>query len=116
MLEAKWRIDEEEGRGWKYKMGSDLFANQKKSAKTEKLKSKLTEFLQDGRTNSEVYKFGLHQGYLPTHLTSLLKEFESKGKLYKRLQNGKAARKNAFYVNYRNYKKSPSKIKMKLRG
>lgn len=116
MLEAKWQIDEEEGRGWKYRMEDDLFSAQEKTPKTDKLKVKLTNFLQVERTNSELYQFGLHQGYMPTHVTSLLRGFESKGRLEKVLNDGSKARKNAFYVNYRSHKNAPSKVKIKLRG
>jgi len=116
MLEAKWQIDEEDGRGWKYGMENNLFSEQEKSPKTDKLKTMLIDFLQEQRTNSELYQFGLHLGYRPTHVTSILREFESQGNLEKTLKDGSKPRKNAFYVNYKNHKKAPTKIKIKLRG
>ncbi len=115
MLEAKWKIDEEEGRGWKYRMENDLFSKQDKTPKTDKLKAKLAYFIQNERTNSELYQFGLHQGYRPTHVTSILRDFESQGKLEKKFKDGTTARKNAFYINYRNHKNDPSKIRIKLK-
>lgn len=115
MLEAKWEIDEEEGRGWKYRMENDLFSDQDKTPNIDKLKTKLTDFLQKERTNSDLYQFGLHQGYRPTHVTNILSDFESQGKLVKSLKDGTAARKNAFYISYSNHKDAPSKVKIKLR-
>lgn len=116
MLEAKWKIDKEEGRGWKHRQDNDLFAHQEKTPKTDKLKSKLTDFLKTERTNSEVYEFGLHQGYLPSHVTSILREFEHQGKLSKSLKDGSKARKNAFYISYKYYKNEPSKINLEIEG
>lgn len=116
MLEAKWKIDKEEGRGWKYRMDNDLFASQEKTPKTDKLKSKLSSYLQEERTNSELYQFCLHQGHETKHITSILRDFELQGRLRKTLEDGSTARKNAFYINYSNYKNAPSKVKFKLRG
>lgn len=117
MLEAKWKIDEEEGRSWKYKMKSDLFAEQEKIPKTDKLKSELIHFLQGERTNADIYEFCLHQGYLPSpHGINILREFQSQDRLIKELANGNQASKNAFYINYKKYKQEPSKINMKLKN
>lgn len=115
MLESKWEIDEEEGRGWKYRMDNDLFAVQDKTPKTDKMKAKLISFLQEERTNSELYQFGLHQGHVPKHVTSILRDLESQGRLDKNLEDGTSARKNAFYINYSAHKNDPSKVKIKLR-
>jgi len=116
MLEAKWAIDEEEGRGWKYRMDNDLFATQEKTPKTDKLKSELIDFLREERTNSELYQFCLRQGHRTTHITSILRDFESQDRLIKNVEDGSPARKKAFYINYSNHKNAPSKIKIKLRS
>lgn len=112
MLESKWKIDEEEGRGWKHRMRSDLFADQEKTAKIEKLKLSLSHFLEKERSNGELYEFGLKQGFLPTHITSILKEFQKSGLIKVQLANGDTARRGAFYINYSNFKNDPNKIKI----
>lgn len=116
MLDAKWKIDEEEGRGWKHRMGSDLFADQDKTAKTEKLKSSLFGYLRNERSNGELYEYGLKKGFLPTHVTTVLKEFQNNELIKVHLANGFKARKGAFYVNYKNYKNNPTKIKVVKRS
>lgn len=116
MLESKWKIDEEEGRGWKHRMGSDLFADQEKTAKIKKLRSSLFKFLEVERSNGELYEYGLRQGFLPTHVTSILKEFQSDDVITVHLNNGDKARRSAFYVNYKNYKNNPTKVKVVKRS
>jgi len=116
MLESKWKIDEEEGRGWKHRMGSDLFADQEKTPKTEKLRSSLFRYLEEERYNGELYEYGLRQGFLPTHVTSILKELQSDDVIKVNLKNGDNARRNAFYVNYNNYKNNPTKVKVVKRS
>lgn len=114
MLESKWKIDEEEGRGWKYRMESDLFASIEKTPKTDKLKDGLINYLQSPRTNAELYVFGLINGFLPTHVKTVLEGFQSDGILEVRLKDSTIARKRAFYVNYKNFKESPERVSINL--
>lgn len=110
MLEAKWEIDEEDGRSWKQGMRSDLFANQEKTAKTKKLRSALYEFLGELRTNGELYEFGLSQGFLPKHVNSILKEFQTNDKIKVEKTNNEKVRKGSFYTGYNYFRDEPSKI------
>mgnify|MGYP005862832967 CR=1 FL=1 len=112
MLEAKWKIDEEEGRSWKQGIRSDLFADQEKVAKTNKLRSALYKFLETARTNGELYEFGLSQGFLTKHINSILKEFQKNHEIEVKKEDGSSVRKGAFYVNYKKYKNNPTKIKV----
>ncbi|MCC5940170.1 MAG: three-Cys-motif partner protein TcmP [Balneolaceae bacterium] len=114
MLESKWKIDEEEGRGWKFRMGSDLFAEVEKTPKINRLKDGLINFLQSPRINAELYEFGLTNGFLPTHVKAVLQSFQNDGLLEVRLKDGTIARKGAFYVNYENYKKIPDRVRIRL--
>lgn len=99
MLEAKWEIDSEQGRGWKYSgNGPTLFSEQK----TNDLEDKLKDFLKQGdRFNYDVYEFTLRQGYLPKHTKEILVNWQNNHMLDVKLANGEKARKNAFYIKYK---------------
>jgi three-Cys-motif partner protein len=111
MLEAKWQIDNEEGKGWEYDAQPSLFA----VLKTNPLAEKLKEYLKEGRTNGEVYSFTLHSGFLPKHTNEILTAWQDQGVLDVILPDGKPARKKAFYISYDNYRDEPQKITIKTK-
>lgn len=98
MLESKWEIDTEQGRGWQYSgITPNLFSEQK----TNDLEDYLKSFLKSGRRyNSDVYEFVLRRGYLTKHATDVLSNLQKIGNLHVVLANGIAARKNSFYIKY----------------
>lgn len=103
MLEAKWDIDTENGRGWDYKGNTpSLFYEQK----TNPLEIKLREFLREKKCyNGELYEFTLRQGFLPTHTNQIFKNWQKEGILEVCEANGKKAKNNSFYLDYQYYKK-----------
>lgn len=112
MLETKWQIDEDEGRGWSYEKSGNLFAN----FKTNLLEEKLIELLSTNHKiyNSKVYEFALHSGFLPTHVVEVFHSLQTAGKLKVLSDNEGKVRKGAFYINYDNYKTSPEKVYFKI--
>lgn len=98
MLEAKWKIDEEQGRGWRYQSMESLFSGQKPHVLYD-FKEKLKNYLLSPKTNKEVYAFTLHWGHLPKHANEILVDWQSKGFLSVLLDNGEIARKKSFYLN-----------------
>lgn len=115
MLDAKWKIDEEEGRGWNYEQDS-LFSLIEKTPNTMKFERNLIGFLKEGdRTNSEIYVFTLHNGHLPKHATQVLAKIQTDNRLIVTSKNGSIARKGSFYINYKDHKNDPEKIKVKLK-
>jgi len=110
MLEAKWKIDEAHGKGFKIQLSQiDLFTEVEVTGFQRKLKDFISSV--DYRTNSEVYLFGLENGFLPKHISVVLKEFQKERKGFLVFdQNWKQVRKSAFYINYRNYKRPPKKV------
>lgn len=102
MLEAKWDIDSEQGKGWDYGGNQpSLFFEYK----TNPLAERLEVFLKEKpRTNGETYEFTLRQGFLPKHANEILADWQQIGKLSVKLTNGKNARKKAFYNSYKYYK------------
>ena len=117
MLEAKWKIDEEDGRGWTQSQEiPSLFDQTEKIAGTYTLEKKLKEFLSESKSNSEVYEFTLRQGHLPPHSNELLKKWQETGLLNVTNYFGEKARKGSFYLNYNDYDKYPNKVTMILKS
>lgn len=108
MLESKWNIDTEQGKGWDYTGNTpSLFHAQK----TNPLEKKLKDFLDiKPRTNTEIYVFTLRQGFLPKHSNEILRNWQELGLLDVTLWNGEKARKKSFYVNYDSLKDNLSKV------
>lgn len=81
MLDSKWEIDAEEGRGWTYKnpdMPSLFDSTPKRSV--NKLETYFLDFLKEGRKNAEIYEATLHQGFRPKHAVEVLKGYYHKEK------------------------------------
>ncbi|NVK66631.1 MAG: three-Cys-motif partner protein TcmP [Flavobacteriales bacterium] len=113
MLESKWKIDEEEGRGWTNSQEEpSLFNQTDRKPVTYHLEKKLRVFLSESRTNSEVYEFTLRQGHLPSHANELLMKWQECGILYVTKTDGTKARKSSFYLNYTAFSKEPRKVSM----
>jgi hypothetical protein len=112
MLEAKWEIDKEHGKGWEYRGNHPtLFFDQKSNP----LEDFLFEFLKENaRTYGEIYKFTLDKRYLPKHTNEILCNWQQNGKLNVLLESGKAARKRSFYISYQYFKEEYTKVKFVL--
>ena len=111
MLEAKWEIDKEQGKGWEYTgAGPSLFNEQK----TNVLEEKLKVFLKTERNNGELYELTLHSGFLPTHTVEILESWQNAGNIKVTSTKEPKVRKGAFYISYDNYKNHPDKVKFKL--
>ena len=112
MLESKWKIDSENGRGWKYSWSQqNLFAEQT----TNKLEYALERFLsKTARSNGEIYEFTLRSGFLPKHATEIFSAWQEVSKISVLLPNGQNARKKSFYISYTNYRDAYSKVNIRL--
>jgi three-Cys-motif partner protein len=111
MLEAKWEIDSEAGKGWKFERSGNLFT----SFKTNPLQDKLLNLLANNSyNNKEIYSFTLHSGFLPKHMNDILSDLQEKNKISVILNNGEKARKNSFYINYESYRLDNYKVIIKL--
>jgi three-Cys-motif partner protein len=109
MLESKWKIDTEQGRGFtkRIESQSSLFDS---NVEVSKYPYDLEKFLGEGnKTNGDIYMFGLKKGYLPRHTKEVLKPFRDNGKLIVVDVNGKKAPGNGYYLKYENYKSPPKK-------
>jgi len=115
MLDAKWKIDEEEGRGWQYQIENSLFNQIEKKANTYKFEQKLLEFLRTERSNGELYEFRVQNGHLSNHTNEILMKLQNESKLISLNADGSPARKSSFYLSYRDFRNQPNKIKIKLK-
>ena len=113
MLETKWQIDEDEGKGWSYEKTGDLFAD----FKTNSLEQKLTSLIsnKDKVYNGTIYEFILRNGFLPTHAVEIFNSLQSNGKLEVLSDKEEKVRKGAFYINYDSYKQSPQRVYFKIK-
>ncbi|MEO2072956.1 MAG: three-Cys-motif partner protein TcmP [Zunongwangia sp.] len=112
MLETKWDIDNEQGRGWKYNTGQPTLFS---VLETNKLEDSLINYLKKNRTNGEIYEFSLREGFLPKHSTQILKKLQSENRLEICKVDNSKIRKGAFYVNYKEYKEYFNKLTIKLK-
>ena len=112
MLETKWEIDKEKGRGRNYDSNQPtLFPD----LETNKLEDFLIDFLKNSRTNGEIYKFTLRKGFLPKHSVQILKKLQDDNRLELIKKDNSKIRKGAFYINYKDYKDNFNKLTIKLK-
>jgi len=113
MLEAKWKIDKEDGRGWQGIQTHNLFSQSNETANTDKLQKIITNYLQTGpKTSGELFELVIRNRFLPKHGTEVLKSMQDSLEVTN--EAGNKATKGAFYISYDNYKKNPNKATIKL--
>jgi three-Cys-motif partner protein len=111
ILKTKWELDNLCGKGFKKtKKQTSLFDEVDKEEEKEncfdKFQFNLRNFLQEYRTNIDLYEFTLKSGFLPKHTTKILKK--------ENLIFDREVRKNSFYIGYKEYYKKEN-IKYKVR-
>ncbi len=115
MLEARWEMDSEQGRGWKYNVaGMDsLFADS--SPETNFFEEKIIDYLRSGnRSNGEIFRFTIDCNFLPTHATEVLTKLQSEKKISVLEADGSKARKRSFYINYKDFFNTPNRVTISL--
>lgn len=108
MMEAKWKIDEQEGRGFKLEKQGKLFTFKE----LDDFPSVVKEFIKSTKncTNKDLYNFGLNHGYLPKHLRKILSQIQVDGLLNVSSRDGKKIRKGTFCLGYNNHSPYGKKI------
>jgi three-Cys-motif partner protein len=102
MLEAKWELDEQSGRGFKLDAHPNLFSEVEISNFPQKLEKFISEH---ERTNIEIYNFGLYNEFLPKHTNMIFSEWQKSNPYFKvNLLDGSVARKGAFYLKEKEQK------------
>lgn len=111
MLESKWELDNEKGKGWSYEKTIGMFASEEKNV----LEEKLIKFIKSNkRYNGEVYEFTLRNGFLPKHTTEIFKHLTKENKLLVLSANNTKLHGKATYVNYHNFKNAPKRVYFKI--
>ena len=113
MLETKWQIDEDEGKGLRYEKTGNLFV----AFKTNPLEEILIYFIKSKSkcSNGDIYEYTLHLGFLPKHTVEIFTSLQNGGELEVQSDKAVEMRKGAFYINYENYKNEPNKVFFKIK-
>ncbi len=112
MLKTKWEMDEKRGEGFKIGNANQISIFGDDVISFSQYPEKLRNHIKQGNgtiTNSNLYTFGLRNRYLPSHSVEVLKGRQKNNPNLKVLENGKDARKSAFYIGYDYYKKKKEK-------
>ncbi len=97
MLEAKWKLDEQQGAGWSYE-ASYAHAMLFKDANIHPLEKLIENHLLSGpQTNAEIYAATLRAGYLPKHALQILAQMQNDRRIR---VSPEGTRSGAFYLNY----------------
>jgi three-Cys-motif partner protein len=108
MLEAKWDIDTEQGKGWHYQEDQLSFLSQ---YMTNPLELELEEFIKEKpRSNVEIYRFTLNRGFLPKHTNEVLRNWQNRSRINLESPSGAKPRKGAFYIAHEYYKDNLTKL------
>ena len=77
IIEMKWKIDKDHGKGFKLEKTQSFFSEIELSG----YKQKVQAFIESSRfrTNDELFSFGLENGFLPKHTKSVLDSFVESG-------------------------------------
>ncbi len=113
MLETKWQIDQDHGKGWSYEKTGDLFS----PIKTNYLEERLLRYISenDKTYNGDVYEFVLRLGFLPKHASEIFTSLQNESNLEVLSDKEEKVRKGAFYISYDNYKNEFHKVYFKIK-
>lgn len=112
MLETKWEIDQDHGKGWSYEKTRDMFSFVKMNSLEENLLSIISD--NEKQYNGKLYEYALRLGFLPKHVTEVLNSLQKDNKIKILSDSLTKIRKGAFYISYENYKNEPQKVYFKL--
>lgn len=95
MLEAKWRLDDSRGKGFRI----DEVPNQSalfKGVEGSNYPRLMLDYIKENElvTNSDIYDFGLRKGFLPKHSNKVLKKLKKDNKIVIESLDGKAVKGN----------------------
>jgi len=108
IIEVKWALDFQQGSGFDNTVQIDLFLEKQK---TEELEEKLLMYLKYNRSNNDIYKWTLQQGFMPKHTNEILNRLKKHNKIdVEYLLDAKSG----FHLNYKNYKNELIKTKIQL--
>ena len=98
MLESKWKLDDQQGNGFRIEKSGNLFGNTVEFDYPDQLR----EYIKSNKSvsNKQIYLFGLVNGYLPTHTVQVFKQWQKDNNGFGvNMENGGVARKGTFKIN-----------------
>jgi three-Cys-motif partner protein len=109
MLATKWDMDENRGKG--HTIDKSLSFSE---IQLEGYPQKLLAFISSTkiRTNGEIFKFGLENGFLPKHTNKLLREWKQDEKIEIISLDGKPTR--GFYIEYNSERQVGFRLKVNI--
>ena len=117
ILEVKWLLDEESGKGFRLpesqgNLFTEYFSEEAKINNAERLKTILANALIEPKNNIELYEIILDNEYLPKHAIDILTKWQMSKRNFKVIDivTNKPARKKSFYISYE-YHKQAAKVK-----
>lgn len=114
-LEAKWNIDNEQGRGWSPTISTDLFSQLEERANIDDFEDKLKIFLKESRSNIEIHKFTIENRHLIKHSNQLLKKWQNNNELLINFVDGIKGQKGSFLISWEKVKKRIPSSYIKLK-
>lgn len=99
MLDSKWKLDSQAGKGFRIEKSGNLFD----TTISFEYPDLLSEYIKKKQsvTNGEVYLFGLENGFLPTHSVAIMKQWQKENPKFKVMTNNNTpARKGTFKIKY----------------
>ncbi len=107
MLEAKWKNDTEQGKGFKLSKQKSLFSGITYSPYPNLLKTYLSR--NDSVSNGDLFIFGLKNGYLPKHTKEAINFLKKTGtKITTSSFDDKPIK--GYYISYKNYTELPDRL------
>ncbi|MDR1451613.1 MAG: three-Cys-motif partner protein TcmP [Helicobacteraceae bacterium] len=115
ILEVKWKLDDEAGRGFNKPKEPNLFseidAENNRIVSLDKLERLLNDVLKETRTNIDIYRFTIINEFLPKHTNEIFTKWQKNNPRFKIYG---CERKNAFYISHEYYKNKDVKIKYRI--
>ena len=106
ILEVKWFLDEESGRGFKIpqpqkSLFAEEIAEEIKNGNADRLEKLLLANLSEPKTNRQILEITLKSEFLPKHTTEIFEKWQKNNIHFKVLDinTNKEARKNSFYIS-----------------
>lgn len=120
ILEVKWQLDEEGGRGFRRAKPPGLFDDQAKEINRidnyAKLEEILNDYLKSPKNNREVYEIILRNEFLPKHAVEVFREWQQEPNFeVVDFRTGEKVRKGTFHLNWESYRDANPKVRFTLK-
>ena len=113
MLDSKWKLDDQQGKGFRIEKSGDLFGDTMVSDYPELLREYIKK--QKIVTNKDVYLFGLENGYLPKHSGTIFKQWQKENPSFKvNKDDGTNERRGSFKISYKAYAGKETRLNFSL--